>query len=228
MAFPEKLLYNDEQIVIDQHPHWWGLVPRGAGLVAAIALGGYALSLREGDATRWWVTAFGIVAGILVLVALIAFVQRLLAWSSTMFVVTTERCIYRSGIISKKGIEIPLDRISTVFFNQNIFERVIGAGDVGIESAGEGSRQDFSDIRNPSSVQGEIYRQMEAYEDRRQDRLGHIVHGVQAATAAAQAEQTERQPSIPEQIGQLADLHAAGHLSDLEFETKKAELLKRM
>ena len=34
--------------------------------------------------------------------------------------------------------------------------------------------------------------------------------------------------SIPEQIRQLAELHAAGILTDAEFAAKKAELLRRM
>ena len=77
-------------------------------------------------------------------------------------------------MISKEGIEIPLDRINTVFFNQSIFERIIGAGDLGIESAGEGGHQEFTDIRRPNLVQNEIYRQVESLEDRRLRRLGQL------------------------------------------------------
>ena len=61
--------------------------------------------------------------------------------------------ISRSGVVAKTGIEIPLDRINTVFFNQSFFERIIGAGDLGIESAGEGGRENFSDVRKPALVQ---------------------------------------------------------------------------
>ena len=88
------------------------------------------------------------------------------------FVVTNERVIYRTGVVAKKGIEIPLDRINTVFFDQSLFERALGAGDVGIESAGESGRQIFDDVRKPQQVQQEIYRQMEGYDERQLLRLG--------------------------------------------------------
>ena len=142
-------------------------------------------------------------------------------WTTTNFVVTSERVVSRTGVISKAGIEIPLDRINTVFFNQSIFERVIGAGDLGIESAGEGGRQQFSNIRRPNIVQNEIYRQVEGLEDRRLRRLGEAASGGAAAPA-------EPQLSIPEQIEKLDQLRRQGVVTDEEFEAKKRELLDRM
>ena len=130
--------------------------------------------------------------------------------------------ISRTGVVAKKGIEIPLDRINTVFFNQSLFERVIGAGDIGIESAGEGGRQTFTDIRKPNLVQNEIYRQVEGLEERKLQRLGEAASGGAAAAAAAAA------PSIPEQIEKLDQLRRQGVVTDEEFEQKKRELLDRM
>ena len=85
--------------------------------------------------------------------------------------ITTDRLIYRHGVLSKHGIEIPLDRVNTVFFSQSILERMVGSGDLVIESAGEIGRQDFSNVRKPSAVQNEIYKQMEANENRKFDRV---------------------------------------------------------
>ena len=87
-------------------------------------------------------------------------------WRMTYFVVTSRRVIYRTGVVSKHGVEIPLERINTVFFNQSILERMIGAGDLGIESAGERGMETFENVRKPSLVQNEIYRQMEANNQR--------------------------------------------------------------
>jgi hypothetical protein len=137
-------------------------------------------------------------------------------WANINFVVTTDRVIYRSGILSKHGIEIPLERINTVFFHQSIFERVLGTGDLGIESAGEQGRETFSNIRRPSIVQNQIYREMDASENRRFDRIGH---GGPAPT---------RDDSIPGQIDRLDELRRKGAITDAEFQAKKAELLRRM
>ena len=58
-----------------------------------------------------------------------------------------------------------------MFFRQSILERMVGSGDLVIESAGEIGRQDFSNVRKPSAVQNEIYKQMEANENRKFDRV---------------------------------------------------------
>lgn len=213
MPYPSNLLTNDEDLVLDLRPHWWFLAPSGALLSLAVVLGIAAL------ATDWY-QAIDVFIGLLVLVALAWFGVHYLKWTTTNFVVTSERVISRRGIATKHGIEIPLDRINTVFFSQSLFERVIGAGDLGIESAGEGGRQTFSDIRKPNLVQNEIYRQVENLENRKMQRMGQAARGSGPSTAAP--------ASIPDQIAQLDDLRRQGVLTDAEFEAKKRDLLDRM
>lgn len=213
MAFPKELLTADEDLVLDLRPHWWFLAPSVAGVLLTIAMVALAVAYNA------WTPVQLVTAGLVVL-AVIMLAWRYLQWSTTNFVVTNERVISRTGVISKNGLEIPLDRINTVFFNQTVFERIIGAGDLGIESAGEGGRQDFHDIRRPNLVQNEIYRQAERLEARRLEQLG--------AAAQAQAPAASAEPSIPEQIDMLGKLHSQGVLTDAEFEAKKTELLNRM
>ena len=226
MAFPKKHLYNDESIVLDRYPHWWYLAPRAFLLVLASAAGIFALTYNF-DADSNLEKPIQYVAAALVVIALGAFVVRLIGWRATNFVVTTERCIYRSGVLHKTGIEIPLDRINTVFFSQNLFERILHAGDLGIESAGEQSRQNFSDITNPVEVQNTIYRQMEENENRKYDRIGSEAR--QAAAAAVGQPQATAQPTqvitVAEQLEKLADLHQRGVITTEQFEAQKAHLL---
>ena len=218
MPFPRHLLSDKEQIVLDLTPHWWTLSGGFTTIAASVIFGVVALALDWPD----WVK---ILAGVLVLIALVCSVVRSLKWRSTNFVVTSDRCIYRSGLCCKKGIEIPLDRINTWFFNQTIFERLIGAGYLAIESASAEWRQEFSNIRKPHYVQNEIYRQIEAEQNRNYDRMGQSV-----ASGAHQVAPQQPQPqlTVPEQIEKLSELHARGVISDEEFHRKKAELLDRM
>lgn len=218
VAFPKELLTDDEELVLDLRPHWWFIVPAGAYLAVALVVGLYFLNADVGPDRVNDVLKF--IAAVAILVALGYFAQRYARWSSTNFVVTNERVIARRGVVAKRGVEIPLDRINTVFFNQTFFERLIGAGDLGIESAGESGRETFSDIRKPGLVQHEIYRQKEAFERRRVIHMGQTFasHVPQAATG----------PSIPEQIEHLDRLRRAGTLTEEEFQAKKAELLRRM
>ena len=213
MGFPPDLLSDDEDIIVDMHPHWWTIAPISA-LLAAVVIGGLVLVTISGDGTGWLILQA--LVGVAVLATLVVFGIRYARWTTTEFVVTTERVISRSGVLSKEGIEIPLDRINTVFFNQSVFERIAGSGDLGIESAGEGGRQTFTNVRKPNRVQAEIYAQKEAFEARRLDRIGAASAGAREAAG------------IPEQIAKLDELRRQGVLTDAEFETKKAELLRRM
>src|SRR5690606_9212719 len=112
----------------------------GAALVVAVAFGVWVLTADPHGAIE-------ALAGLLVLGALVWTGVTYARWATTHFVVTTDRLIYRHGVLAKKGIEIPLERVNTVFFSQSIIERMLGSGDLVIESAGEQGRQSFSDVR---------------------------------------------------------------------------------
>ena len=208
MPFSQKLLNEGEDIVLDLHPHWEYFLKQSLALLAAVALGVVAL-------TRDDYAAVQAATGVVVLAALLWFGLTYAKWVTTNFVVTTDRLIYRHGVLAKHGIEIPLERVNTVFFSQSILERMVGSGDLVIESAGEMGRQDFSNVRKPSAVQNEIHRQMEENENRKFDRIS-----THAPAAAG--------PSIPDQIQQLETLRQQGVLTDAEFQAKKADLLDRM
>ena len=123
MGFPRELLSDDEEIVVDMHPHWWKLVPISI-LLAVVIIGGLAVLVAAGSGIGWLIAR--VVVAIVVLATLAAFATRYARWTTTEFVVTTERVISRTGVLAKSGIEIPLDRINTVFFEQQPFERILG------------------------------------------------------------------------------------------------------
>jgi uncharacterized membrane protein YdbT with pleckstrin-like domain len=209
VPFSSKLLNEGEGVVLDLHPHWVYFIKSGLLLLLTLALGIFML------AKGWEGATLGF-SGVLVLVALGWATLTYLEWVTTNFVITTDRLIYRHGVLAKHGIEIPLDRVNTVFFSQGIIERMVGSGDLVIESAGEMGRQNFSNVRKPSAVQNEIYKQMEANENRKFDRINRD------APAAGAAE------SIPDQIAKLDQLRQQGALTQAEFDAKKQELLGRM
>ena len=208
VPFPTKLLNDGEEIVLDLRPHWatifWPVVLVVLALAAAVVFN----VLVGGTIANIGGTALVVIVGIWTFV-------RYLRWRNDNFVVTTDRLVYRSGVISKHGREIPLDRLNDISFHQSIFERVIGAGDLMIESAGEHGQQTFHAIPHPNRVQNEIYRQVEAYKDR--DAARRSGGGLGPAPL-----------SVPEQLEKLDELRQRGVISQAEFEAKKAQLLDRM
>lgn len=212
MPFPARLLLEGESIHVDLRPHWWFFIgPVAAGVpVLALIVGVSQVDNDDWQRVGWWGILAVVVAWGLWLTA------RLARWTTTHFVVTSDRIIYRTGVLSKHGRDIPLERVNDITSNQSLFERIIGAGDLLIESAGERGQQTFSDIPHPDHVQHEIYRQMEANAARALSAGGASVPGGPALA------------SVPDQIAALAALRDRGVLSDAEFQAKKAELLQRM
>jgi len=215
MPFPDDAVAPHETIVLNLHPHWWFIVKSGIPLVIGMIVGVWAAVAIDNDFIK-------IVVALWVVINLGWFLVRFIQWISTHFVLTSDRVMSREGVFAKRGIEIPLERINTVFFEQGIFERMLGLGDLEIESASKDGAQRFEDIRRPSDVQKEIYVQMESNDNRKMDRMGQAASGGVPHAAAPSA------PSISDQINQLALLRDQGHLTEAEFQAKKAELLSRM
>lgn len=214
VAFPREQLNDSEQVVLDLHPHWWFFASQTAALIGSVVLGVLALMFFSGS------VVVSIMTAALIIFVLIWFVARYFVWMTTNFVLTTDRLINRAGVFGRSGIEIPLERINTVFFRQSLFERLLGSGELVVESAGEKGQQSFANVRKPLNVQNEIYRQMEGNENRKFDRVGRNLDGAAPSGPASS--------SIPAQIEELAELRQKGIISDAEFQSKKADLLRRM
>ena len=218
MPFPERLLGDDEQVVYDLRPHWWTLVaPALLTLVIVVATSLAFTFMPAGSVQgpgRLGVQLLGLAA--------VAFwvLPRVVRWATTHFVLTTDRLIFRRGFLSRFAREIPLERVNDVTFSQSVFERLIGAGDLVIESAGEHGQTVFSNIRAPEAVQLEIYHRMEEN--------GRRMLEQQVTPAQPRDYGQGRAPSALDDLERLAVLHERGHLSDSEFECKKRDLLDRL
>ena len=213
MPYPRRLLNEGEEIALDLRPHWWFFGKHIIVGAAVIIVGALVTANLDGSLGSWVLKAWGVGA----LVWAVWLGLRYLDWNFTHFVVTSDRVIYRTGVLSKHGVEIPLERINNINFHQGIWERVIGAGDLEIESAGRSGQSLFEDVWHPDGVQQEVYRRMEANGRRQAAWVGSAAAG---GTPAAD--------DIPSQIARLADLRDRGAITDAEYEAKKAELLGRM
>jgi uncharacterized membrane protein YdbT with pleckstrin-like domain len=201
MAFPKRLLIAGEDLILDLRPHPVALaLPALTTLVAFVA----AVWLSTTSIPSWipWV-AF-------VIVLLVYPISRLVWWLTSIFAITTDRVIHREGWIAKRSMEIPLEAINDVRFEQGVFDRVIGAGSLIIQSASEHGRQEFEHIRHPEDVQKTIYEQGETNKKR-------MYRGDQGGSGGA--------PSVSTELERLANLRATGILTEEEFQAQKAKVL---
>ncbi len=217
MGFPKRLLSDDEELVLDMRPHWIALVLPLLVTALLVALEVLLLvNIPEGwpDWVRWAV----VIAGLLFFLGVPG--RGLISWGTSHFVVTNERVIHRSGWLSRRSMEMQLERINDVKFEQSVLERIVGAGDLVIESAGEYGQNHFTDIRNPEEVQKLIYETSEAEEARnRRSQVG-------PDEPEEPVDRDERSPL--EEIERLAALKERGAISAEEFETHKRRLLGRL
>jgi uncharacterized membrane protein YdbT with pleckstrin-like domain len=156
--------------------------------------------------------------------------RQLIWWLTSNFAVTTERVIHREGFIAKRSMEIPLEAINDVRFDQGIWDRIVGAGTLRISSASEFGTNTFNHIRHPEEVQKTIYHQGEMNKKR-------MYQGDRAASPADAAAQgapsapagttrpTQGAPSTTSELERLAKLRDDGVLTEAEFQAQKARVL---
>jgi uncharacterized membrane protein YdbT with pleckstrin-like domain len=213
MAFPRRLLIPGEELVLDLRPHWIALAVPAVVTVAVVIAGAWIISKVDGV----WVS----VTLVAMAIALVVFpLRKLIWWLTSYFVVTSDRLIHREGWIAKHSMEIPLEAINDVRFAQGIFERIIGAGTLVVQSASESGREEFKAIRNPEDVQKTIYHQGEMNQQR--------MYRPDAAARAPESSRPSAPPLAPStvtELERLADLRAKGVLTEAEFQAQKARIL---
>jgi uncharacterized membrane protein YdbT with pleckstrin-like domain len=206
MPFPRRLLIPGEELVLDLRPHPIAIVmPILATVVGFVAATWLAATTRSAD-WIWWV----LFAVLLVLYVL----PKVIAWLTSNFAVTSDRVIHRQGFIAKRSMEIPLEAINDVRFEQGIVDRMVGAGTLVISSASEFGRNSFDDIRHPEEVQKVIYEQGERNKKR-----------MYQGDAADVPRAPDGAPSTTTELERLAKLRADGILTEEEFQAQKAKVL---
>lgn len=210
MSFPERLLVPGEEVALDLREHWIALVVPAFLTIGIAVVAGLILAFAPGSWPSWFRWAVLLLA----LVALWAWpLQGFVRWGSSHFVVTSHRVIHRSGLLARHAMEIPLERISDVHFSQGILQRMIGAGTLTIESAGEFGQQQFENVRDPEDVQRVIYEEAQA--------------STRTVTVPTIPRPGGGSPvvSVADELEKLDRLRRQGVLTDEEFAAQKARLL---
>ena len=161
MAFPEDVLTSDEHVVLHLHPHWKALIGPVIVTVLAVAAVGASFLLPEG----WLVGQLAIVVAAILLAGWLA-LWPFLVWRTTHYLFTNERVLLQKGVLNRDRRDIPLSRVNDHSMTQRFFERLLGAGTLTIESAGERGQSVLTDIPQIEQVQTKLYELVEADRDK--------------------------------------------------------------
>lgn len=203
MPLSPKHLNENEELILDIHPHWWYFAQCGGAAVGTIILWVVGASRVDGGFWGWLPKTLSVVVAL----SLVWLGWEYLQWRFTNFAITNSRVIFQQGLVSKKGVEIPLDRVNNVNFNQTIVERILGAGDLLIESGGQDGQQRFTDIQRPQEVKKIL--------------LNHVQRRIDLRAGLGQSNPTD----VATQLEKLEGLLQRGSLTHEEFEREKRRLL---
>ncbi len=195
-------LQPGEEILYQAHVSRISLAPWMAAFAAALA----------GGAVAWQMTGepmVGIGAAAVVVALGLVLLFKLVVLRSYEHVLTNRRMIQQVGILAKRSVDAPLDKVNNVEHWQTVWGRMLGYGDVEIDTASEHGATRFRSISKPLALKSAIVSAAEAYRSHRF-----------APPAAA--------PTGAERMRQLKALLDDGLISGDEYEAKRRKLLEEV
>ncbi|MDT3438432.1 MULTISPECIES: PH domain-containing protein [unclassified Pseudofrankia] len=160
MAFPEDILTDDEVVVLDLHPHWIRLVRPVLSAVVVLGLAVLAVFFAPNGVLQKPLQYLVLIVAVVLLVYLT--IRPWVRWITTRYVITNERVLLRTGVLTRSGRDIPLVRLNDVTFEHTLFERMVGSGTLTIESAGERGQVVLTSVPHVEHVHLRLYELSEA------------------------------------------------------------------
>ena len=198
-------LKQDENILLITRQHWIKLVlPIFVWLLIA------ALSI-------WVLQTTGL---IIALVAAIYPMSEWLSWKNNLWCVTNLRVVDESGFFSRHSKESPIDKINTVEYEQSIFGRLLGYGNVDIQTAAEMGETTYELIYHPKLLKDTITHAQEEY------KKSAIKNQATQLAQAIAASSAPSQQMIADELHKLYDLLQRGAITQDEYVQQKNKLLK--
>jgi uncharacterized membrane protein YdbT with pleckstrin-like domain len=99
------------------------------------------------------------------ILAFIYFIYKYYAWKFDLWVVTNYRVIDEFGVFSINSKESPIDKINNVSYQQSIFGRIFGFGDVQIQTAAEMGETSYKNIAHPQKLKEALSNAQELYKE---------------------------------------------------------------
>jgi uncharacterized membrane protein YdbT with pleckstrin-like domain len=150
VAISPRLLNEGEHLVLSTRTHVKALILPAVVLILVAALAGYLTSLPSGDHAGTW----RIVTWVVTLAILAWFcVRPFLNWLLTTYTFTNRRLITRTGILTRRGHDIPMNRISDISYEKGLVDRIFGCGTLIVSDASELGRVELKDIPHVEQAQ---------------------------------------------------------------------------
>jgi uncharacterized membrane protein YdbT with pleckstrin-like domain len=163
MGYIEKNLISGEKVLYKTRLHSIAVVfpllvalLMGIGAVCCLYVSMAGNQQPSEDSKLW--AASGLV---LLFVAVLTMAIALLKRNATEMAVTNRRVLIKSGILSRRTIELLLSKVESIVIKESFFGRMLGYGTVLVRGTG-GTTDDFHLIANPTDFRRHVQEQIEA------------------------------------------------------------------
>jgi uncharacterized membrane protein YdbT with pleckstrin-like domain len=127
-----KYLLPHERQVITVHQHPAVLIRPIFEVLVGLAIAGWlSSSIAHGNGTAL------LVIWVLWIVLLLRLGYKAYEWSDTYFVVTSQRMLLQTGLVTRKVNMMPLSKVTDMSFQRSSLGRILGYGEFILESAGQ-------------------------------------------------------------------------------------------
>ena len=203
-------LKTDEKKLIIIRQHWIKLV---LPFFAWVLLGTLLLLLN-------WFTAS--VNLIIILVTAIYPMIEYINWKYNLWCVTNMRVVDESGFFTRYSKESPLDKINNVEYDQSIWGRLLGFGNVDIQTAAELGETTYKLIHHPKLLKDTITRAQEEYKKTQiANQATQLAEAIARTNPAAQPSQQ----MIADELHKLFELMQKGAITQEEYAAQKNKLI---
>ena len=220
MKYAEKQLAPGETILYRARYHWIFYGRAIAALLLSIAASGLALGLEARGAGRTASNAAMYAAEALLLLALVLFAIRGIRARTDEFVVTDRRILHKIGVFAHETRQCPLERIQDITVDQSFWGRLLGYGDLAIETASESGQIRFPTIEHPEALRTAIWTHVGPG--------GVTIPSAASAASAAPAAAPAGTATAADRLAALNDLKNRGLITPEEFEQKRREAVREL
>ena len=163
MSYVDSNLVPGETVVYQTRLHW--IVMLGHLIVGCLllALPGVLLlyyALRQTGmqiGTQHAMEGGGVV---LLVCGLLVIVMGMVRRNATEMAVTTRRVVIKTGLTSRKTIEMLLNKVESIEVNETTFGRILGYGAIVVIGTG-GTTEPFQKIAHPLAFRSQVQQQIE-------------------------------------------------------------------
>jgi uncharacterized membrane protein YdbT with pleckstrin-like domain len=209
MDYVEKLLSTNEKIIVRTHRHFFTVF--GSLFKELVVLIACAIAFFS---VKTWYTGdplfFYIGIAIVSLLAIASAFSDLVRWQKNEYIVTSRRVIHANGIFRKNVLDSSLNKINDVILQQSMMGRIFNYGTIKILTATDEVINLLDRIANPIGFK---HAMLEAKS---------LLEPISTSPLVAQA------ASATQLLEELDQLRARKMISDVEYEEKRKDILKRM